>query len=259
MYTPFERNQAYGYRKEGIESRLREGSPVVGVSIDEGILLLTVRRSQRKIYEIYDRHMFSAIGMQGDIEEVRVGTIQTAHQEGYERSPDDVTLQRLVGFSLSRQLKRAYSDLWSGAPLVIRALFAELGRTAERDVFYALNYDGEFRVSHGVAVIGGTESAEATMLDRLGEGNSGWTREEALQKALSAWTVGARESLRSQNVTRDEDDDSPFQEREAEEEEQAFLHDELKTGTLEVALLERHTTRETRFRLFTERDLAFLK
>lgn len=259
MYTPFERDQAYGYRKDSIESRLREGSPVVGISTTKGILLLTVRRSQRKIYELYDRQMFSAIGMQGDIEEVRVGIIQTAHQEGYERSPDDVTLQRLVGFSLSRQLKRAYGDLWSGAPLVIRALFAEIGRTIERDTFYALNYDGEFRVSQGVAVIAGTASAEDKMLERIGESNPAWTREEVLQKALSAWIAGAREVLRPQTGARDEDENSPFQEREEAEEDNAFLHDELKTGTIEAALLERHTTRETRFRLLTEKDLAFLR
>ena len=117
MYTPFDREEAVGYRKDNVENRLREGSPVVGLAYDGGMLLLTVRRTQRKVYEIYDRQMFSAIGMQTDIETVRVRMIQIAHQEGFERSPDDVTLQRLVGFSLSPSLKQAYGDLFFGRPV----------------------------------------------------------------------------------------------------------------------------------------------
>lgn len=254
MYTPFERDQAYGFRKESLENRLREGSPVVGVSTEEGVYLLTVRRSQRKIYEIYDRQMFSAIGMQGDIEEVRVGTIQTAHQEGYERSPDDVTLQRLVGFSLSRQLKRAYGDLWSGAPFVLRALFAELGRTQEKDVFYVLNYDGEFRVLHGSAVVVGTQAAEEKMRERLEGLEPSMSREEALKLALSAWVAGAKEILRP-GGSDEEEEASPLS---GAQEDRAFLQDELKTGTIEVGFLERKTSRESRFRLLTDKDIAFL-
>jgi len=254
MYTPFERDQAFGYRKDSVESRLREGSPVVGVSTQEGIYLLTVCRGQRKIYEIYDRQMFSAIGMQGDIEEVRVSTIQMAHQEGFERSPDDVTLQRLIGFALSRRLKQAFGDLWSSAPFVIRALFAELGRTPAQDSFYALNYDGEFRASNGVAVVAGTALAEDKMLERFGESSPALSREEALKRALSAWVAGAQEAFRAGSRSEEV--------REAEESEEAdriFLYDELKTGHIEVGFLERNTQRESRFRLLTPADIAFLR
>jgi proteasome alpha subunit len=259
MYTPFEREEAYGHRKDSIEMRLREGSPVVGVSITEGVLLLTVRRSQRKIYEIYDRQMFSAIGMQADIENVRVRTIQMAHQEGFERSPDDVTLHRLVGFSLSPALKQAFGDMFSGVPFVIRALFAEIGRTQAHDQFFTLNYDGEFRVSEGVAVIAGSQAAEDKMLERLGEPNAEWTREEALAVALKAWGAGMREALRvSPRRERGfEDDEREAAETNAEE-EAAFLRDELKTGTLEAGFLERNTNRESRFRLLTGKEFDSL-
>jgi proteasome alpha subunit len=135
--------------------------------------------------------MFSAIGMQTDIENVRVRTIQIAHQEGFERSPDDVTLHRLVGFALSPSLKQAFGDMFSGVPFVIRALFAEIGRTSAQDVFFSLNYDGEFQQSHGMAVIAGLQAAEDRMLERLGELNPNGTREDALQLALTAWIAGA--------------------------------------------------------------------
>src|ERR1044071_3451923 len=105
MYSPFDINEAVAHRKEFVEEGLRGGSPVVGMSYNGGLLLLTVRRTQRKVYEIYDRQMFSAIGNQSDIENVRLASINMAHQEGFERSPDDVSTQRLVGFSLSPALK----------------------------------------------------------------------------------------------------------------------------------------------------------
>ena len=262
MYTPFDREEAVGYRKDNVENRLREGSPVVGLSYDGGMLLLTVRRTQRKVYEIYDRQMFSAIGMQTDIETVRVRMIQIAHQEGFERSPDDVTLQRLVGFSLSPSLKQAYGDLFSGVPFVIRALFAEMGRTPESDIFYSLNYDGEFRQLKGAAAIAGTQTAEDKMMDALGDNNSLRSREDALQKALSAWTVGMREALRSNNnrmgQKEDSDDFNPLRDVDEADADRAFLRDELKTGSLEVGLLERRGARDSRFRLLPASELETL-
>ena len=47
---------------EYIENILREGSPVVGVSCQEGLLMVTFRRQQRKIFEIYDTLLFAGIG-----------------------------------------------------------------------------------------------------------------------------------------------------------------------------------------------------
>ncbi len=261
MYTPFDREEAVGYRKDNVENRLREGSPVVGLAYDGGMLLLTVRRTQRKVYEIYDRQMFSAIGMQTDIETVRVRMIQIAHQEGFERSPDDVTLQRLVGFSLSPSLKQAYGDLFSGVPFVIRALFAEMGRTPESDIFYSLNYDGEFRQFQGAAAIAGTQTAEDKMMDALGESTSRPSREDALHKALSAWTVGMREALRSNSrmgQKDDADDFNPLRDVDEADADRAFLRDELKTGTLEVGLLERRGARDSRFRLLPASELETL-
>jgi proteasome alpha subunit len=260
MYTPFGYNEAVGQRRESVEEQLRSGSPVVGLRYQGGLLLLTVRRSQRKIYEIYDRQMFSAIGNQSDIEQVRLASINRAHQEGFERSPDDVSVHRLVGFELSPALKRAFGDQWSGVPFVVRALFAEIGRAAGGDVFMALNYDGEFRQYEDVAVIAGTQTAEDRMLERIGEPSRDWTREEALQKALAAWTVGAREALRRQikGELDEEDELNPLRDIDEAEADAVFLRDELKTASVEVGLLERRANRESRFRLLSAADMASL-
>lgn len=260
MFTPYDYNEALGHRKDAIEERLREGSPVVGLAYDSGLLLLTVRRSQRKVYEIYDRQMFSAVGMQADIENIRLAVIQQAHQEGFERSPDDVSLQRLVGFYLSPALKKAFGDQWSGVPFVIRALFAEVARGRTGDIFYTLNYDGEFRKSAGAAVIAGTQAAEDKMLERIREPEATRTREEALDTALLAWSVGAREVLRPRLTGKSDDEDYPNPLRDLDEGEadRVFLRDELKSGSVEVGLLERRGARESRFRLLADSDLEAL-
>lgn len=260
MFTPYDYNEAIGHRKDAIEERLREGSPVVGLAYDSGLLLLTVRRSQRKVYEIYDRQMFSAIGMQADIENIRLAVIQQAHQEGFERSPDDVSLQRLVGFYLSPALKKAFGDQWSGVPFVIRAIFAEVARGRSGDVFYTLNYDGEFRQTSGVAVIAGAQAAEDKMLERLGTPDTTRTREQALNSALLAWSVGAREVLkpRLRGQNEDEEELNPLRDLDEDEADRVFLRDELKSGSLEVGVLERRGARESRFRLLAASDLEGL-
>jgi proteasome alpha subunit len=52
MYTPFDFTELISHKKDYCEDRLREGSPVVGVAYQGGSLLLTVRRSQRKVFEV---------------------------------------------------------------------------------------------------------------------------------------------------------------------------------------------------------------
>ena len=260
MYTPFDINEAIGHRKDYVEERLRAGSPIVGLRYENGLLLLTVRRTQRKVFEIYDRQMFSAIGKQSDIENVRLASIQNTHQEGFERSPDDVSIQRLVGFALSPSLKKAFGDPMY-EPVVIRALFAELGRTPGGDSFFALNYDGEFQAMKDVGVVAGTQTAEDAMLERLGESDGSLSRDEALRRALLAWSIGARESLRRQlGGAKDNGDDdfNPLRELDEADADSVFLRDELKTGTVEVGLLERRANREGRFRLLPSTDIDAL-
>jgi proteasome alpha subunit len=260
MYSPFDINEAVAHRKEFVEEGLRSGSPVVGLTYDGGLLLLTVRRTQRKVYEIYDRQMFSAIGRQSDIENVRLASIQNAHQEGFERSPDDVTLQRMVGFALSPALKKAFGDQMY-VPVVIKALFAEIGRTPAGDTFFTLNYDGEFRQHQGVAAIAGTQTAEDRMLERIGEPDAALTRDEALRRALSAWSVGSREALRRRLGVAKEDDEeelNPLRAIDEADADEVFLRDELKTASVEVGLLERRTNRESRFRLLPAAEIDAL-
>lgn len=251
-YSPYEWNESIRQRNEFIEERLKEGSPVVALSYDNGILMLTLRATQRKIYEIYDKLVFSAIGNQSDIESIRTGAIDIAHREGFNRSPDDVSVQRIVGFAISPSIKKVYADPFT-APVVIRAVFAEMDKTADDDQYFVVSYDGEFRKSSRMAVIAGTPFAEERMTRHLEtETESGVPNlEQALRAALYAWGVGKKHTEPA-----DEADEDSISAGEDQKDVTSFIADLLKDDwQVEAAVLERSTRRESRFRALTDGDL----
>jgi proteasome alpha subunit len=240
MYSPYDWNQAIQHRSEYIDQRLRDGSPVVGLSVPEGQLLFTIRRAQRKIYDIYDRLMYGAIGSQSDVETIRLTAIDVAHQEGFARSPDDVTAQRIVGLRISPAIRRAFGDQFA-TPIVIRAIFAELGDRQEEDHFFLLNYDGDFSVAPRYAVVAGTRRAEERMVELLDRALDQVTGlPQAIRLAAETWGTG----LQAIRHLDEEEDGAPATDL------TALLREEIRDGTVEIGLLERRTTRENRFRLF---------
>lgn len=252
-FSPYDWNESIQQRNDYIEDRLKDGSPVVALSYENGLLLLSMRQTQRKIYEIYDRLMFSAIGNQSDVEQIRVAAIDVAHTEGFQRSPDDVSIQRMVSFRLSPAIKRVYSDPFA-QPVVFKGIFAELGKTPERDQLLILSYDGEFQLLPKLAVIAGTGYAEDRMRTHLESETERGTPslDAALRAALYAWGVG-RKHLEAED--RPDADYSSGGEGQADV--SSFIGDHLSQGwTVEAGVLERDTPRENRFRLLTERDLG---
>lgn len=239
--TPYDWQQTLRQKADYVEDRLREGSPVVGLSCHEGVLLLTVRRAQQKIFEIYDRLAFSGLGNQSDLETVRQIAVDFAHAEGFQRSPQDVSIQRVVGVALSPAIKRGFSDPLR-LPLVFRGLFAQLGDAPESDLFYVLNYDGEFVLTHRCGVVAGTEGAREAMERVLSSRNSkkALKRDGAIELALEAWAVGRREA---------------GEKAAGEADWRAVLSQAVETGALEAALLERDSRRERPFRFLTESEL----
>src|SRR6201987_6109469 len=131
---PYRWVEAISNRREYIENELASGSPTVGLSFKEGILLLTFGRDRRKIFEIYDRIAMGGIGHPGDIERLRMLAIELASTEGFTRSAADVSLRRMVNYSFSPTLKQAFEQIY-GAPYLARLLFAELGDDADLDLF----------------------------------------------------------------------------------------------------------------------------
>lgn len=250
MYSPYDFNQSIAHRAEYVEERLKGGAPVVGLSFDNGVLLFTVRRTQRKVFEIYDKLMYSAIGNQADVEAVRLAAIDFAHQEGFVRSPDDVSIQRLVGFAISPPLKKSFGDSFN-TPTVMRAMFAEIGLKPERDSYFVLNYDGDFSTHSDFAVIAGSQAAEDAMSEELRQFDDVPDLPAALKRAAAAWRLGARPQQRDVDPEEDAKDN-----RDSDIDDSGDpLAEALEKGHLEAAILERNTQRESKFRLLKAEEI----
>ena len=259
-YSLYDWNEAIQQRNEYVEDRLQDGSPVVAVSYEDGVLMLTLRTTQRKIFDVYDRLMLGALGKQSDIESLRLAAVEVAHEEGFKRSPDDVSIQRLVGFSLSPAIKRVYNDQ-QAIPLTLRAVFAEMNRTPDEDHIFLLGYDGEFTAKTRYGVAAGTPYAEEQAEESLREAAPS-TLDDALRAALVAWGVGrSRLSAR----TDDDEEAAPFdplsdQPSEgaprASEDPAVAIREALKDrSVVEAAILNRNSPRETKFRLLKDSEL----
>ncbi|WP_395088470.1 hypothetical protein [Armatimonas sp.] len=249
-YNFYDFNNALQQRNEYVEGRLRDGSPVVGISYDGGLLLLTLRHTQRKVYEVYDRLMMSALGKQSDIESIRLAAIDSTHREGFQRSEDDVSVQRLVGFGLSPAVKRIYNDN-NTIPLTFRGLFVELNKEPGDDLYFTLGYDGEFRNTHRYAVVAGTTYAAEQAEESLKDAHLG-NLEDTLSAALKAWGIAKSQLAPLPEKLDDDGDEDTPKPPTPEEGLKTALADGL---TVEAAVLERHTKRESRFRLLTEVQL----
>jgi len=251
--SPYDWTQSIRHRAEYVEDRLREGSPVVGISYPQGVLLFTLRGTQRKVFEVYERLMFSGLGHQADLEAVRLAAIDFAHEEGFRRSPEDVTIHRVV-VALSPALKRAFGDVLSH-PVIARCIFAELGESPEADCFYLLDYDGEFTSQHRGAVVAGTPEAEEEALKALSAAETPpQSLEEALRTALQAWALAFGAVAAKPSAT-EGGGAEPAPRREVE----GVVREALKESEMEAAALERDTARRSRFRLLTSEELAFLR
>lgn len=219
MITPYDWQEGIGNRAQYIEGKLKQGSPVLAVSLEAGILIYTRRRQSRKIFEVYDRLAFSAIGQQSDVEALRSAAVEFAHQEGYNRSEQDVTIQRVVT-ALSGPVKKAFGD-FSASPLVARSLFVEVNETPRDDLFYVLDYDGDYSRLQGAAAVGGTHELGDRALGFLQEVVAGTEPIEAAKRLAEIWSSALNP-----------DDDEPT-----------------KDLVAEALLLERSNAREDRFRL----------
>ncbi len=182
MLTPYDWQEGIGHRAAFVEGRLIEGAPVLALSLADGIVLFSYRRHARKIYEIYNQLAFSAIGQQSDIEALRIAALEFAHQEGYNRSENDVTIRRVVT-ALSGPMKRAFAD-FSSPPFVARTLFAEVGKKPEEDIYSILDYDGDFTMRRNFAYVTGTDEHADELKKALQELREQNLSMEAAQTAL---------------------------------------------------------------------------
>jgi proteasome alpha subunit len=185
---PYRWLEAIGNRREYIRDQIKGGTPVFAVSRPEGILLIGVGQGMSKVFEIYDRHGFAALGHPVDIEKIRQAAIEAAHVEGFNRSARDVTLRRLIGFALSTTLKNAFEQIYS-PPIIVESIFAELGETQKEDVLVRVHFDGNHKYVADSVVVAHTDQktedeAAAWLRDNLKAGDP---LARATNLCLTAW------------------------------------------------------------------------
>ncbi|AFS54172.1 20S proteasome subunit A/B [Leptospirillum ferriphilum] len=191
---PYRWVEAVSQRREYIEEQLRRSSPVLGASVSEGILFLTFYKRIPKVYEIYDGLAMGAIGHPADIESIRMMLLNAAHVEGFQRSPKDVTLHRLLLFSLSPRLKNAFEDI-GVSPILVRSLFGEAGKTMEEDRLMAVDFDGNIEEEKGYLSVAGSSAVKDRIQERLGrQKEKKASVKDVLPELLEAYLYGVHEN-----------------------------------------------------------------
>ena len=249
---PYRWVEAIANRREYIEAQLAPGSPIAALGYRDGILFLTVGQTRQKIFEIYDRISMGAIGHPGDIERLRMAAIELASTEGFTRSATDVSLRRLVHYSLSPVMKSAFEQVY-GPPYLARMLFAEVGERPEDDLFLRVEYDGEIAANGATyaqarqdfAALSGTQQSREQMEALLATQHvQDANLETVLNSALDAWSIG--------HMTLQTDDAKEPPERAAIKKHR---QEQLASAGIEAALLERDASRAIRYRSLSDKEL----
>ncbi len=185
---PYRWLEAVANRREYIRDQLKGATPVFAFSRPEGILLVGVGTGNSKVFEIYDRLALAALGHPVDIEKIRQTVIEAAHLEGFIRSPEDVTLRRLLNFSLGPALKSNFDQILA-APIIVECVFAEVASVPTQDVLARVAFDGTYRFEDKGVVVVHTVPADETAA-------AAWLREKITpdlplgavrRRALAAW------------------------------------------------------------------------
>jgi proteasome alpha subunit len=252
---PYRWVEAIANRREYIEAQLAPGSPIAALGYRDGILFLTVGQTRQKIFEIYDRIALGAIGHPGDIERLRMAAIELASTEGFTRSATDVSLRRLVHYSLSPVMKSAFEQVY-GPPYLARMLFAEVGEQPEEDLFLRVEYDGEIATNppqaetyaqarQDFAALSGTQQSRELMEAFLATQHApDADLETTFNSALDAWSIG--------HMTSQTGDAKEPPERAAV---RKHRQEQLANAGIEAAVLERDAARAIRYRSLSDSKL----
>jgi proteasome alpha subunit len=261
MYEePYKWVEAVGNRRHYLDEQFKQGSPVVALAYDAGILLLTVSKGTPKLYEIYDRLALGGMGHPADLEKLRFNLLEMAHVEGFNRSPSDVTGSRMVKYGIAPVIKQAFEEVFK-APFIVKILLAELGNKAGKDAFLVINYDGTFEESPHCAVLAATNPIEQDMMSYIRQQwGATFSLEQAAALALRAWALGDSAQRRASDAEETEKGQEatakPIPTDSAEL--YAHLRETVKEKTIECALLDRNQQGSSKYRTLTPEELGRL-
>jgi len=245
---PYRWVEAVRNRRDYLEEQLSAGSPIVAVPYENGVLMVTLGSGTPKLYEIYDQIAFGGIGHPADLEKLRNVVLDAAHIEGFNRSPVDVTIRRLMKFILAPMVKQAFEEVLH-APYIAKIVMAEIGIPSGRPLFFHLNYDGVFEEEERGVVLAPTAVVSermAAFLHAAGETHP-LLLKEALRIALRTWAA----SQLPTDLEAEKEGHAPP----TAETLDPLLKRSLESHTLEAALLDRTQPGSSKYRTLSHEEI----
>jgi proteasome alpha subunit len=259
MYEePYRWIEAVGNRRHYLDDQFKQGSPVIGVAYDTGVLLMTMSKGTPKLYEIYDRLALGGMGHPADLEKLRFNLLEMAHVEGFNRSPSDVTGSRMVKYGIAPVIKQAFEEVFK-APFIVKILLAELGQKGGKDRFVTINFDGTFEEKRQYAVLGSSAAIEQEMLVSLGR-QSVVSLEQAVNAAVCSWAVGDRAQRQAREESGEHHEAQASSARLVSDPDLLYEHIRqcMTDMTLECALLDRQAPGASKYRMLDPGELERL-
>lgn len=256
MYEePYRWVEAVGNRRQYLDDQLKEGTPVVGVTYERGILLMTMSKGTPKLYEIYDRLALGGMGHPADLEKLRFNLLEMAHVEGFNRSASDVTGSRLVKYGIAPVIKQAFEEVFK-APFIVKMLLAELGQKSGKDGFLTINYDGTFEERSQSAVLAGTSVVEQKMIEYVRR-QSIVSLKDAVDVSIRTWAVGDRAQRSALEDGEGRDEAKPDSDQEMIGAETLYAHVRrcIPEKTIECVLLDRQVQGPSKYRALEADEL----
>jgi proteasome alpha subunit len=259
MYEePYRWIEAVGNRRHYLDDQFKQGSPVIGMSYDTGVLLMTMSKGTPKLYEIYDRLALGGMGHPADLEKLRFSLLEMAHVEGFNRSPSDVTGSRIVKYGIAPVIKQAFEEVFK-APFIVKILLAELCQKAGKDRFLTINFDGTFEEKSQYAVLAASVAIEQEMMAYLRQ-QSVVSLEQAINAAVCSWAVGDRAQRQALEDSGEQREAQADQVRIMSDSDLLYEHIRrcMNDMTIECALLDRHTPGASKYRTLDPDELERL-
>jgi proteasome alpha subunit len=262
MYEePYRWVEAVGNRRTYLDEQFKQGSPVVAITYDGGVVLATVSKGTPKLYEIYDRIALGGMGHPADLEKLRFSLLEMSHTEGFNRSPSDVTGARLVKYGVAPVIKQAFEEVYK-APFIVKILLAELGQKPVKDALLTINYDGTFEETTGCAVLAATPAVQKEMTTYIRhETSSSLSLGQALATALHAWALGDRaQRLANEDAERGDDKETSPSKPAATDAKalSSHLREHVAEKTIECAVLDRNQPGPSKYRALPADELRRL-
>ena len=260
MYEePYRWIEAVANRRNYLDDQFSQGNPLVAVSFAKGILLVTVNRGTEKIYEIYDRIALGGMGHPADLEKLRYTLLDMAHVEGFQRSPSDVTVSRLMKNGLAPVIKQAFEEIYK-APYITKVLLAEVGATQDRDRIFSINYDGMYEEQREFGLIAASSSIRESLVEEWKAQERPQSLQNALEVSLRLWGISSL--LQSSAPSSDTEEEEPVSATAAavsslpdDEAIAARIQETLAKETLECVLLDRESGKMETYRTLTQSEL----